>query len=75
MDMVAPFIPEVIQWRVELLSLPDSIEALVRDNARAGESFSAVASRLIQEGARITGGPKTPRDVASGEGPRDLGRG
>jgi hypothetical protein len=35
------------------LSLPDSIEALVRENARAGESFSAAASRLIQQGVRL----------------------
>jgi hypothetical protein len=56
------------------LSLPDSIEELVRDNARAGESFSAAASRLIQAGARLAGSRKAPRYIASGQGPRDLGR-
>jgi hypothetical protein len=56
------------------LSLPDSIEALVRDNARAGESFSAAASRLIQQGVRLTAGRRAPRYVASGQGPSDLGR-
>lgn len=56
------------------LNLPDSVEALVREKALEGESFSAAASRLIQEGARGRGARKAPRYVASGEGPRDLGR-
>ncbi len=56
------------------LNLPDSVEALVREKAQAGESFSAAAARLIQEGARSTGRRKAPRYVASGQGPRDLGR-
>jgi hypothetical protein len=72
--MISPFIPEVHEVVRRTLSLPDSIEALVRDNVRAGESFSAAASRLIQAGARLTGGRKAPRYVASGQGPRDLGR-
>lgn len=56
------------------LNLPDSIEALVRENALQGESFSAAAARLIQEGAAGRGRRKPPRYVASGTGPRDLGR-
>lgn len=56
------------------LSLPDSIETLVRENAQPGESFSAAAARLIQEGARGRGHRKPPRYVSSGQGPRDLGR-
>lgn len=56
------------------LNLPDSVEALVREHARAGESFSAAAARLIQEGAVRRAGRKAPRYVASGSGPRDLGR-
>jgi hypothetical protein len=54
------------------LSLPDSVETLVRENAHDGESFSAAAARLIQQGA--SGPKKAPRYVASGDGPRDLGR-
>jgi hypothetical protein len=56
------------------LNLPDSVEALVRENAREDESFSAAAARLIEEGARARGRRRRPRYVASGEGPRDLGR-
>ncbi|HEX9711724.1 MAG TPA: hypothetical protein VGB52_04110 [Actinomycetota bacterium] len=56
------------------LSIPDSIEELVRARALPGESFSAAATRLIIAGARASGRRTRPRYVASGEGPRDLGR-
>lgn len=56
------------------LSLPDSVEELVREQAEEGESFSAAAARLIQAGSRAGGLKKVPRYVASGTGPRDLGR-
>ena len=56
------------------INLPDSVEELVRDIAQQGESFSAAASRLIVEGAKLVNGKKAPRYVASGEGPKDLGR-
>lgn len=56
------------------LSLPDRIEALVRAAASEGESFSAAAARLIEEGAKRRGVRKRPLYIASGEGPRDLGR-
>lgn len=65
--------PEVEMAR-RTLSLPDSVEALVRDQAGEGESFSAAAARLIQAGARASGDRRPPRYVASGKGPRDLGR-
>jgi hypothetical protein len=56
------------------LNLPDSVVALVLEHTEEGESFSAAASRLIQAGARTGGARKRPRYVASGSGPRDLGR-
>lgn len=57
------------------LSLPDSVESLVRENAMEGESFSAAASRLIQEGvAARRKKKKVPAYVGAGSGPRDLGR-
>jgi hypothetical protein len=56
------------------LSLPDSVEELVREKAAEGESFSAAAARLILAGARAGGKKRAPRYVASGKGPRDLGR-
>jgi hypothetical protein len=56
------------------LNLPDSVEALVRESAKEGESFSAAACRLILQGASRRGGKKPPRYVGSFEGPRDLGR-
>jgi hypothetical protein len=56
------------------ISLPDSVEELVRRNAAAGESFSAAVARLIQDGVAARHGKPRPRYVASGEGPHDLGR-
>jgi hypothetical protein len=56
------------------INLPDSVEALAREHAENGESFSATVARLIEAGARATTGRRAPRYVASGEGPRELGR-
>ncbi len=56
------------------LNLPDSVEALVRESAADGESFSAAASRLIEAGAAAKGRLRRPRYVGSGAGPHDLGR-
>jgi hypothetical protein len=55
------------------INLPDAIETIAREAASEGESFSATVSRLIQEGARATRGPRRPSYVGSGEGPADLG--
>jgi hypothetical protein len=72
--MIPSFIQEVSIVGRRTLSLPDAIEALVRENARQGESFSATAARLIEQGAASMSGKKVPAYVGSGEGPRDLGR-
>jgi hypothetical protein len=56
------------------VNLPDSVEALARDAAESGESFSATVSRLIELGVGASGSRKPPRYVASGDGPDDLGR-
>jgi hypothetical protein len=56
------------------ISLPDSVDALAREAAEEGESFSATVARLIEAGARASRGRKRPRYVGSGEGPSDLGR-
>ena len=56
------------------VNLPDSVEAVVRELAEQGESFSATVTRLLEEGARSLRGPKRPSYVASGDGPDDLGR-
>jgi hypothetical protein len=55
------------------VNLPESVEALVRELASDGESFSVTASRLIEAGARSLDGPRVPGYVASGDGPEDLG--
>jgi hypothetical protein len=47
-------------------------EALVRELADDGESFSAAVTRLIEAGARSLQGAKRPANVAAGEGPEDL---
>lgn len=56
------------------VNLPDGVEALARESAGEGESFSATVARLIEEGARATRGCRRPRYVGSGEGPDELGR-
>lgn len=56
------------------ISLSESVEELVHQNAEEGESFSAAVARLIREGAAARSGKKPPRYIASGQGPRDLGR-
>jgi hypothetical protein len=56
------------------ISLPDSVDQLARASARDGESFSATVARLIEQGARAEHSVgRTPRYVASGDGPEDLG--
>ncbi len=56
------------------VSLPDSVDMLVREMAEGGESFSAAVSRLIEAGARSLRGGRPASYVASGDGPEDLGR-
>lgn len=56
------------------VNLPDSVEALARELAEEGESFSATVARLIEAGARAIRGRRPPSYVGAGEGPEDLGR-
>jgi len=56
------------------VNLPDGVEALARELAIEGESFSATVARLIEVGARASQARMSPRYVASGEGLDDLGR-
>jgi hypothetical protein len=67
--MIVEFIPVARRT----INLPEPTEALVRELARDGESFSAAVSRLIEAGARSVQGAKRPAYVAAGEGPDDLG--
>jgi len=71
--MTGVFIPEVAVAR-RTVNLPESVEALARESAEEGESFSATVARLIEAGARATRGRRRPRYVGSGEGPDELGR-
>jgi hypothetical protein len=52
--------------------LPDSIEELVREHAREGESFSATLVRLIETGALGGDEGDWPDWIGSFEGPGDL---
>ena len=56
------------------VNLPDSVDALARELAEEGESFSATVSRLIEAGARATRAPRPPTYVGTGDGPDELGR-
>ena len=53
--------------------MPQSVEALVRESAREGESFSATVTRLIEEGARLVAPGRMPSYVGSADGPDDMG--
>jgi hypothetical protein len=72
--MMIGFIPLEVCMARRTINLPDSVEAIAREAAERGESFSATVSRLIVQGAQSTHGPKAPRYVGAGEGPSDLGR-
>ncbi len=56
------------------ISLPESVDALIRDLAEPDESFSAAVVRLVEAGARATRSGRVPAYVGIGEGPGDLGR-
>lgn len=56
------------------IHIPEGTEALVRELASEGESFSATVTRLIEAGAKTLKRGRVPRYVASGEGPDDMGR-
>jgi hypothetical protein len=56
------------------INLPESTDALVRELADENESFSAAVTRLVEAGARSLRRARSPRYVASGDGPDDLGR-
>lgn len=56
------------------IHIPASTEALVRESAREGESFSATVTRLVEAGAKTVKSGRAPSYVALGDGPDDLGR-
>ena len=56
------------------ITLPETIDTVVRETSDEGESFSAAVTRLIEAGVRSQGESRRPRYIASGEGPDDLGR-
>jgi len=53
--------------------LPDSVEELVREHAREGESFSATVLRLIELGALGYSDESMPSYFGTIEGPGDWG--
>ncbi len=55
------------------VSLPESTDALVRELAAEGESFSAAVTRLVEAGAYHLKGGERLSYIGSGEGPGDLG--
>ena len=55
------------------VSLPESVDTLVRGLAREGESYSAALARLVEEGARALKSPRRLAFIGSFDGPGDLG--
>jgi hypothetical protein len=53
--------------------LSDSLEDLLREHAREGESLSATIVRLIEQGTLGGDREDWPDWIGSGEGPGDLG--
>ncbi len=72
--MMSKFIPLEGTVIRRTVSLPDAVDARVRDAAEDGESFSAAVSRLIEAGLAATRGSPRPDWIGSGEGPDELGR-
>lgn len=56
------------------IHIPEGTEALVRELASEGESFSATVTRLVEAGAKTLKRGRVPSYVGSGEGPDDMGR-
>lgn len=54
------------------VSLPESTDALVRELAEEGESFSAAVTRLIEAGAAAIDSGRYPSWIGSVEGPGDV---
>ena len=56
------------------VSLPEGVDALIRDLALPGESYSATVARLIEDGAKAARSNKPPGfvGVADGDAPEDL---
>jgi hypothetical protein len=74
LGMIVVFIPEGLRMARRTIHIPEATEALVRELALKGESFSATVTRLVEEGAKALKGGGVPTYVASGDGPEDLGR-
>ena len=53
------------------VSLPESTDALVRELAEEGESFSAAVTRLLEAGAAALKSGRRPSWIGSVEGPGD----
>jgi hypothetical protein len=56
------------------VTLPESIDSLVRELSEEEESFSATVTRLIEAGAKSIRSGRRPSYVGTGDGPEDLGR-
>ena len=72
--MILMFIPKGQDMVRRTISLPDSVDTLIRELAEEKESFSAAVARLVEAGARAERAGRRPSYVGSGEGPVDLGR-
>lgn len=55
------------------ISIPDSVDRLIKELCEGGESYSATVARLVETGARTSGKRRRLSFVGSGEGPEDLG--
>jgi hypothetical protein len=53
------------------VSLPESTDALVRELAAEGESFSAAVTRILEAGAAALESGRYPSWIGSAEGPGD----
>jgi hypothetical protein len=72
--MIAGFIHRRQSMARRTIHIPEGTDALVRELALEGESFSATVTRLIEAGAKTLKQGRVPTYVGSGEGPDDLGR-
>lgn len=55
------------------ISIPDSVDQLIKELREEGESYSATVTRLVEGGARSAGKRRKLSFVGIGEGPEDFG--
>jgi hypothetical protein len=63
---------ETVRLIRRTISIPNSVDDLIREAAEPDESYSATVARLVESGARAEGRRPRLAWIGMGEGPEDL---